>query len=99
MSARRRKNHQHGEEPKDITLRVKALESLLLDKGLVDERGLDEIIETYEHKIGPHNGAKVVARAWIEPSYKEWLLSDGTAARIQCAIPRARALGLIRVGT
>ena len=80
MSARRRKNHQHGEEPKDITLRVKALESLLLDKGLVDERGLDEIIETYEHKIGSHNGAKVVARAWIEPSYKEWLLSDGTAA-------------------
>ena len=80
MSAIRRKNHQHGEEPKDITLRVKALESLLLDKGLVDERGLDEIIETYEHKIGSHNGAKVVARAWIEPSYKEWLLSDGTAA-------------------
>ena len=80
MSARRRKNHQHGEEPKEITLRVKAIESLLLDKGLVDERGLDEIIETYEHKIGAHNGAKVVARAWVEPSYKEWLLSDGTAA-------------------
>ena len=80
MNARRGKRHPHGEEPKDITLRVKALESLLLDKGLVDERGLDEIIETYEHKIGPHNGAKVVARAWIEPSYKEWLLSDGTAA-------------------
>ena len=80
MSARRGKSHPHGEEPKDITLRVKALESLLLDKGLVDERGLDEIIETYEHKIGSHNGAKVVAKAWVEPSYKEWLLSDGTAA-------------------
>jgi len=80
MSARRQKSHPHNEEPKDITLRVKALESLLLDKGLVDERGLDEIIETYEHKVGSHNGAKVVARAWVEPGYKEWLLSDGTAA-------------------
>ena len=80
MSARRQKNHPHNEEPKDITLRVKALESLLLDKGLVDERGLDEIIETYEHKVGSQNGAKVIARAWVEPGYKEWLLSDGTAA-------------------
>src|SRR5476651_205825 len=63
-----------------MTLRVKALESLLVEKGLVDPAALDAIIETYEHKVGPHNGARVVARAWIDPTYKEWLLQDATAA-------------------
>ena len=98
MSARRRKNHQHGEEPKDITLRVKALESLLLDKGLVDERGLDEIIETYEHKVGSHNGAKVVARAWVEQGYKEWLLSDGTAAIASLGFTGVEGADMVVVG-
>ena len=80
MSADGRDSDQRHDEPKDIVLRVKALESLLLEKGLVDERGMNEIVETYEHKIGPHNGAKVIARAWADPAYKTWLLKDGTAA-------------------
>ncbi len=64
----------------DTTLRVKALESLLLEKGLIDAQALDDIIDTYENKIGPQNGAKVIARAWAYPAYKERLLSDSTAA-------------------
>ena len=63
-----------------MTLRVKALESLLVEKGLVDPAALDAIIETYEHKVGPRNGARVVARAWSDPVYKARLMSDATAA-------------------
>ena len=70
----------HGDVPSDVALRVKALESLLIEKGLVDPAALDAIIETYEHKVGPHNGARVVARAWADPAYKQRLLEDGTAA-------------------
>ena len=71
----------HGQEPpSDLALRVKALESLLVDKGLVDPAALDTIVETYEHKVGPRNGAKVVARAWADPAYKARLLEDATAA-------------------
>ena len=56
--------HEHTEPPADPALRVKALESLLVEKGLVDPAALDTLIDTYEHKIGPQNGAKVVAKAW-----------------------------------
>jgi len=63
-----------------MTLRVKALESLLVEKGIVDPAALDAIIDTYEHKVGPRNGAHVVARAWSDPSYKMRLLQDATAA-------------------
>ncbi len=63
-----------------MALRVRALESLLVEKGLVDPAALDAIIETYEHKVGPRNGARVVAKAWIDPAYKARLLSDATAA-------------------
>jgi len=74
-------HHDHGQEPpSDLALRVKALESLLVDKGLVDPAALDAIVETYEHKIGPRNGAKVVARAWKDPAYRARLLDDATAA-------------------
>lgn len=74
-------HHDHGQEPpSDLTLRVKALESLLVEKGLVDPQALDAIVETYEHKVGPRNGAKVVARAWSDPAYKARLLADATAA-------------------
>jgi nitrile hydratase len=74
-------HHDHGQEPpSDMTLRVKALESLLVEKGLVDPAALDAIIETYEHKIGPRNGARVVARAWSDPAYKARLMTDATAA-------------------
>jgi nitrile hydratase subunit alpha len=61
-------------------LRVKALESLLVEKGLVDRAALDALIDTYEHKVGPRNGAHVVARAWIDPAYKHRLLTDAPAA-------------------
>ena len=79
--------HDHDDYPQahdaplsGPALRVKALESLLLDKGLVDPQALDALIDTYEHKVGPRNGAKVVARAWTDPAYKERLMSDATSA-------------------
>ena len=64
----------------DAALRVRALESLLAEKGLIDPKALDALVDTYETKIGPRNGAKVVARAWVDPAYKQRLLSDATAA-------------------
>jgi nitrile hydratase len=77
-------DHDHGPDgqdlPSDMALRVKALESLLVEKGLVDPAALDAIIETYEHKVGPRNGARVVARAWSDPAYRARLLDDATAA-------------------
>ena len=75
-------DHEHGhqEVPSDITLRVKALESLLVEKGLVDRAALDALIDTYEHKVGPRNGARVVARAWVDPAYRQRLLTDAAAA-------------------
>jgi nitrile hydratase len=73
-------DHDHTEPPSDLVLRVKALESLLVDKGLVDPAAIDLLVEAYETKIGPRNGAKVVARAWSDASFKEWLLRDATAA-------------------
>ena len=73
--------HDHGQHsPSDMALRVKALESLLVDKGLVDPAALDAIIDTYEHQVGPRNGARVVAKAWADPSYRVRLLADATAA-------------------
>jgi nitrile hydratase len=75
-------DHDHGEmsELSDIELRVRALESLLTEKGLVDSAALDELVETYEKRIGPKNGARVVAKAWVDPDYLEWLRRDATAA-------------------
>ena len=75
-------DHDHDEQrlPSDPALRVMALESLLIEKGLVDPQALDALVEAYEHRIGPHNGAKVVARAWKDPAYKARLLADATAA-------------------
>ena len=77
-------NHKHEDAhshlPSDPELRVKAIETLLLRKGLIDSETLDELIDTYENKIGPQNGAKVVAKAWVDESYKKRLLEDATAA-------------------
>ena len=83
-------HHDHGQDhkhddahshlPSDPELRVKAIETLLLRKGLIDSETLDELIDTYENKIGPQNGAKVVAKAWVDESYKKRLLEDATAA-------------------
>jgi len=64
----------------EMDVKVRALETLLIQKGYVDPQALDAIIETYETQIGPHNGARVVAKAWTDPAYKEWLLKDATAA-------------------
>jgi nitrile hydratase len=76
--------HQHDDEhqavPSDPALRVKALESLLVEKGLVDRAALDALVDAYEHKIGPRNGARVVARAWVDPAYKTRLLADANNA-------------------
>jgi nitrile hydratase len=66
--------------PSDPALRVKALESLLVGKGLVNAAALDALVDVYEHKIGPRNGARVIAKAWVDPAFKERLLIDATAA-------------------
>jgi nitrile hydratase subunit alpha len=77
-------NSDHGQDHTDVpseqALRVKALESLLVEKGLVDPAALDVLVDTFETRVGPRNGAQVVARAWVDPAYKQRLLDDGTAA-------------------
>jgi len=73
-------DHEHQVVPSDPTLRVKALESLLVEKGIVDRAALDALVDTYENKIGPRNGARVVARAWTDPAYKACLLADANDA-------------------
>ncbi len=80
MSEHHHHDHEHTEPPSDLVLRVKALESLLVEKGLVDPAAVDTLIDTYETKVGPRNGARVVARAWSDPDFKQWLLCDATAA-------------------
>ena len=72
--------HEHDAEEKGLALRVKALEELLVEQGLVDPAALDRIVEAYETRIGPRNGARVVARAWVDPAYKARLLANATAA-------------------
>ncbi|MDX2212401.1 MAG: nitrile hydratase subunit alpha [Oculatellaceae cyanobacterium bins.114] len=72
-------SHDHPPEA-DIALRVKAIESLLVEKGIVDPGTRDAINDAYEHKIGPHNGARIVAKAWVDPEFKQRLLADGTGA-------------------
>ena len=72
--------HPHAAPASPLAERVKSLEALLVAKKLVDPDSLNALIDTYEHKVGPRNGAKVVARAWVDPAYKERLLRDATAA-------------------
>ena len=73
-------DHPHNRPLSDVELRVKALESVLAEKNLIDPEAIDLIVETYETKIGPRNGAKVVAKAWSDPDYKKRLLEDATPA-------------------
>ena len=73
-------DHDHGSELSEAAIRVKALETILTQKNYVDPAALDLIVETYETKIGPRNGAQVVARAWVDPAYRARLLENGTAA-------------------
>ncbi|MDN3518042.1 nitrile hydratase subunit alpha [Aquisalimonas lutea] len=70
----------HSHVPPEPALRVQALESLLTRKGLVDPGALEAIIETYSEEVGPRNGARVVARSWVDAGYRQWLLDDATAA-------------------
>jgi nitrile hydratase len=72
--------HDHTEPPAEIDLRVRALETLLVEKGLLDPAALEALIDTYENKVGPKNGAKVVARAWVDPDFKAALMEDATPA-------------------
>ena len=72
--------HAHGRPESDLALRVKAIEQLLSEKGIVDPAAIDRLVELYETRIGPHNGARVVARAWSDSAYKARLLEDASAA-------------------
>jgi nitrile hydratase len=72
--------HEHGSELSDVQLRVRALETILTEKGYIDPAALDLIVEAYETKIGPHNGARAVAKAWADPDFKRALLTDASAA-------------------
>ena len=81
MSGHHHHDHDHDHsELSDLELRVRALESLMVEKGYVDPEALDVLIDTYETKVGPRNGAQVVAKAWSDPEFKAWLLEDATAA-------------------
>ena len=73
-------DHDHQVVPDDIALRVRALESILVEKNMIDPAALDEVVDVYENRVGPRNGAQVVARAWSDPDFKARLLADGTAA-------------------
>jgi nitrile hydratase len=73
-------DHDHGSELSEAQLRVRALESILTEKGYVDPLALDAVVEAFETKVGPHRGAAVVARAWIDPAFKDALIKDATAA-------------------
>jgi nitrile hydratase len=84
-------DHDHGSELSGVQLRVRALETILTEKGYIDPAALDRIVEAYETKIGPHNGARIVAKAWADPDFKRRLLENATAA--------ANSLGYVsRVG-
>jgi nitrile hydratase subunit alpha len=80
MSQHHHHDHDDHSHLSKIELRVRALESLLVEKGYVDPAAIDALVETYEVKVGPRNGAKVVAKAWADPAYREWLRKDATAA-------------------
>jgi nitrile hydratase len=73
-------DYNHQDIPSDVALRVKSLESLLAEKGLVDRAAIDAMVDIYENKVGPRNGARVVARAWVDPAYRQRLLARGTDA-------------------
>ncbi|QGG90872.1 nitrile hydratase subunit alpha [Agrobacterium sp. MA01] len=73
-------DHHHDNQYSDMEARVRALETLLTEKGLIDPGAIDAIVETYETKVGPRNGARVVAKSWVDPEFADWLTRDATAA-------------------
>jgi nitrile hydratase len=92
-----RHDHDHGSEVSEMQLRVRALESILTEKGYVDPKALDFIVDAYETKIGPHIGAGVVAKAWADPDFKRRLLDDATAAVASLGVASGRAVHLVAV--
>ncbi|MEH6524773.1 MAG: nitrile hydratase subunit alpha [Sneathiella sp.] len=90
-------DHKHNDPLPETLLRVKSLESLLVEKGLVETAALDALVERYEKKIGPQNGAKVVARAWIDDNYKQRLLKDGSAAIAEFGFSGAQGEEMVAV--
>lgn len=79
-------DHDHGSDLSPVEARVRALESILVQKGYVEPEALDALVEMYETKVGPHNGARVVARAWVDPAYRHRLLNDATPAIAELGI-------------
>ena len=79
-------DHEHGSELSEAQLRVRALETILAEKGYVETAALDRIVEAYETRIGPHIGARVVARAWVDAAFKRALLQDATKAVVEAAL-------------
>src|SRR4029079_12338047 len=73
-------HHDHGSDLSETQLRVRALESILLEKRYIDPAAVHELIATHEKKIGPRNDARDVAKAWVDPAFRKWLFEDGTAA-------------------
>ncbi|MDA3922239.1 MAG: nitrile hydratase subunit alpha [Salinisphaera sp.] len=90
-------DHEHGSHLSDTELRVRALESLLVEKDLVNPDTLNELVDTYEHKVGPRNGARVVARSWVDPDYRRRLLDDATAAIDEFAFTGRRGEYMVAV--
>src|SRR6266849_5982717 len=93
----REHDHEHGSELSEMQLRVRALETILTEKGYVDPKALDFIIDAYETKIGPHIGARIVAKAWAEPDFKRRLVADATAAAVGALGFAGRSTHLIAV--
>jgi nitrile hydratase subunit alpha len=87
--------HSHTDPPSGPALRIKALESILVEKGLVDPEAIDEIIDIFENRIGPRNGAQVVAHAWVDPEYKARLLADGSAGIAELGLAGMQAEHLV----
>jgi nitrile hydratase subunit alpha len=90
-------DHDHGSEVSEMQLRVRALESILTEKGYVDPKALDLIVDAYETKIGPHIGAGIVAKAWADPDFKRRLLDDATAAVATLGVASGSAVHLVAV--
>jgi nitrile hydratase subunit alpha len=90
-------NKSHSAPEADVALRVKALESVLTEKGLIDPKAVDALIDTFENKLGPRNGAKVIARAWTDPAYKKRLLEDGTKAIAELGFSGAQGEDMVVV--
>jgi len=90
-------NHDHGSELSDMQRRVRALETVLAEKGYINQEALDKIVEAYENQIGPHVGAKVIAHAWTNPAFKESLLADASKAVMSLGIERKVGDHLIAV--